>query len=194
MATSDQRSLPTPVLNLYLYALLAWGFGILGLYFTGYLRYGIPACYLLWVWQAGVTLYWGRFVIAQVNQDALDRAEVDAGAKSVGKILASSALLPAILFVGLKPLDPVVISTCVGAVMVSGLAWAFVNALGRFSNRYAHIAALTLACLALPINTSGAVTVGTFVGIWDAVVDATPTPKLPSTDRTDPVKGPRNGK
>jgi len=193
MPPSDQRSLPTPVLNLYLYALMAWGFGILGLFFTDYLVYGIPACYLLWLWQAGVTLYWGRFVIKQVNQGLLKRDEVDAGAKSVGKILASSALLPAILFLGLKPLDPVVISACVGSVIVSGLAWAFVNALGRFSNRYAHIAALTLACLALPINTSGAVTVGTFIGIWDAMVDSAPTPELPDGEPA-PVRGPRNGK
>jgi len=191
MSASDRRSLPTPVLNLYLYALMVWGIALLSLFLTGYIAYGIPACYLLWVWQAGVTLYWGRFLIGEVNEGRLGRDEVDAGARSVGKILTSSALLPAILFLGQDPLDPRVISTCIGACLVSAIAWGFVSALGRFSNRYAHIAALTLACLALPINTSGAVTVATFVGVWDAVVEVAPTPER-SNERKRPVKGPQH--
>ena len=191
MSANDQRSLPTPVLNLYLYALMAWGFALLGLFFSGYIAYGIPACYVLWVWQAGVTLYWGRFLIGQVNDGRLTRDEVDAGARSVGKILTSSALLPAILFLGQDPLDSRVISTCIGACLVSAIAWGFVNALGRFSNRYAHIAALSLACLALPINTSGVVTVATFVGVWDAVVEVAPTPER-SEGQKRPVRAPRH--
>ncbi len=179
MPASDHRSLPNRVLNLYLYSLMVWGVGLLALYFSGYIAYGIPACYLLWFWQAGVTLYWGRFVMSQFDAGDLEREEVDAGAKSVGKILAGSALLPAILFLGVDPLDPIVISTVVGSTVVAALAWAAVNALGRFSNRYAHIIALTLALLALPINTSGAVTVATIVGVWDAVVDVAPTPPIP---------------
>jgi len=179
MSVSDRRSLPMHVLNLYLYALMVWGFGLLGLYFSGYIKYGIPACYLLWIWQAGVTVYWGRFVIKAFDGEQITREEVDAGVKSVGKILAGSALLPAILFMGHDPLDPLVISTCIGALIVSGLTWGLINAVGRFSNRYAHIAALTVACLALPINTSGTVTVATVVGVWDAVVEVAPTPQIP---------------
>ena len=188
MSASDHRSLPIYYLNLYLYALMAWGVGLLGLYATGFIAYGIPACSVLWIWQAGVTLVWGRFVVKAHNAGELSRPEVDAGVKSVGKILAGSSLLPAILFLGHDPMDPVVISTCIGSLVVAGAAWGLVNAVGRLSNRYAHVAALAIAGMALPINTSGAVTVATMVGVWDTVVDVAPTPDLP-LGKKSPLRG-----
>lgn len=172
---SDYRAVPDTVLNLYLYPTGAWAivFGLL--YFTGRGALAIPLCYPLALWQIGLSIAWGRTLLRRLDAGDLSLGEAHAGVRSVGQILAWSALSPAIVFMTADPLAPASWSLALGAVGVSSLAYLGVMGLTRLASRWTHGAAVAIACMALPLNATGAVTVATAVGLFDkVVVTATP--------------------
>jgi hypothetical protein len=180
---SEHRVLPVRTLNLFLYPLGAWGLALLGLYASGYAVYAIPLCYVVGLWQAGLTAWWGRGIWQRFDAEEISREEANAGVRSVGQLLAASALTPAIVFLTNDPLAPTAWSTTIGVLAVAGLAYLGVTALVRMRNRWAYTAALTLACLALPVNATGAVTVASMVGLYDFAREHTPTPDLLVPDK-----------
>ncbi len=181
---TDHEALPVQTLNMYLYPVGAWGIGLLALYASGYAAYAIPLCFGVALWQGALTAWWGRATSRRFNSGELNRAEANAGVRSVGQILAATALTPAIVFLTNDPLDPTAWSTTVGVVVVAGLAYLGVTALVKLQNRWIYTAALALAALALPINATGAVTVASMVGLFDYAVEHAPTPDmLPLPDR-----------
>lgn len=171
---SDYRAVPDTVLSLYLYPTGGWAIVFALLYFTGRGALAIPLCYPLALWQIGLSAVWGRGLVRRLDTGDLTLGEAHAGVRSVGQILAWSALSPAIVFMTADPLAPSSWSLTLGAVGVSSLAYLGVMVLTRRASRWTHGAAVAIACMALPLNATGAVTVGTMVGLFDAVLAATP--------------------
>lgn len=180
MAT-DHRALPDLVLNLYLYPVGAWVIGFAGLFFADHAAYAIPLLYPLALWQIGLSMWWGQGLLRRLDTGDLSLGEAHAGVRSVGQLLAWSALSPAIVFLTNDPLSPAAWSTTLGAVLVSIGTYAGVLLLTRLASRWTHGAAIAIACFALPLNAIGAVTVASMLGLFDVVVEASPI--RPPSDR-----------
>jgi hypothetical protein len=172
----DHRAVPNLVLNLYLYPVGAWAIVLALLYFTGRGPLAIPLCYPLALWQIALSVWWGRTLLARLDSGELTTAEAHAGVRSVGQILAWSALCPAMVFMTNDPLAPSAWSAALGAVGVSGLAYLGVMMLTRPASRWTHGVAIAIGCLALPLNATGAVTIASMLGLFDRVLSSTPTP------------------
>ncbi len=186
---SDYRALPDRTLNLYLYPLGIWGIATVALWFSQYGQWAIPLCYPLALWQIVLSAAWGTNLLRRLDRGELTNAEAHSGIRSVANLLGGSALLPAIVFLANDPMSPEGWSTAVGAAVVAGLAVGAVSVLTRMSSRWTHAVALALACLALPVNATGAVTVATMLGLYDVVVEVAPVPeelKPPTPDRDEP--------
>ncbi|MEZ4240654.1 MAG: hypothetical protein R3F59_31785 [Myxococcota bacterium] len=173
--TFDHRAVPNTVLNLYLYPVGAWAIALAVLYFTGRGPLAIPLCYPLALWQIGLSAWWGRSLLARLDAGDLTTAEAHAGVRSVGQILAWSALCPAMVFMTNDPLAPSAWSAALGAVAVSGLVYLGVMGLTQLASRWTHAAAIAMGCLALPLNATGAVTIATMLGLFDKVLSAAPS-------------------
>lgn len=178
MAT-DHRALPDLVLNMYLYPVGAWVILFACLFFANQAAWAIPLLYPLALWQIGLSIYWGRTLLRRLDTGDLSTAEAHAGVRSVGQLLAWSALSPAIVFLTDDPLAPAAWSTTLGAVLVSIGVYAAVLLLTRLASRWTHGAAIAIACFALPLNATGAVTVASMLGLFDVVVDASPVQPPP---------------
>ena len=183
--TSDHRALSNVTLNLYLYPVGAWAIALGLLYFTSHGALAIPLCYPLAIWQIALSAWWGRRLLARLDRGELSLAEAHAGVRSVGQLLAWSALCPAFVFMTDDPLAPSAWSAALGAVGVSGLAYLGVMALTRIGSRWTHGAAIAIACAALPLNATGAVTIASMLGLFDAMVERAPLPG--QSDTTAPA-------
>ncbi|MCA9570153.1 MAG: hypothetical protein KC656_20050 [Myxococcales bacterium] len=187
-------------MNLYLYPLGAWGLATLGLWFTDYGQWAIPLCYPLGFWQIGLSAVWGTRLMRRVDRGEVSNAEASEGIRTVGHILAGSSLAPAILFLANDPIAPQAWSTTVGCAVVGGLTVLALRGLIRVATRWSHAVALAAACLALPINATGTVTVATMLGLYDVVVEVTPLPDelkpptIPLDDGTSGRQGKRKAK
>lgn len=175
---SDHRALPDRVLNLYLYPVGAWGVALLALFFTGFAAYALPLCYPLALWYVGLSVWWGRGLLKRIDAGELTHAEAHAGVRSAGQILAFASVSPAIVFLSADPLAATAWSTTVGVLVVAAVTWGGIGLLTRIGSRWSHGAAMALACLALPVNATGAVTVATMVGLYDVMVDVAPVPDV----------------
>jgi hypothetical protein len=173
---NDHRALPDIVLNLYLYPVGAWVILFAGLYFAGYAFFAIPLCYPLALWQIGLSMGWGRWLLKRLRSGELTTAEAHAGVRSVGQLLAWSALTPAMVFLTNDPLAPTAWSTTLGAVAISAATYFGVLFLSRWASYWTHGVAIALACFALPLNATGAVTMATMVGLYDVVIHQSPVP------------------
>lgn len=173
---NDHRALPDNVLNLYLYPVGAWVIAFAGLYFAGYAPYAIPLCYPLALWQIGLSIWWGRSLLKRLASGELTNLEAHAGVRSVGQLLAWSALSPAMVFLTNDPLAPTAWSTTIGAIGISLGSYMGVLFLSRFASRFTHGLAIAIACFALPLNATGAVTMGTMVGFYDTLRSQSPLP------------------
>jgi membrane protein DedA with SNARE-associated domain len=169
----DLRSLPTRTMNLYLYPMAGWGLGLIALYVADRTAWALPLCFPLAIWNAGLSIVWGRDLIRRYDAQRLTQAEVLAGVRSVGSMLAAVAMIPGIVFLVIDPIAMSSWSTFFGIVIIAGLARLGVELTAKLAHRYASILALALACLALPLNTTGAVSVAAMVGFFDkALQDA----------------------
>ncbi|MBT3218780.1 MAG: hypothetical protein HN348_06785 [Proteobacteria bacterium] len=168
---SDHRSVSNLVMNLYLYPIAAWGFLLFILFFIDEAAMAITLCFPLAFWQIGLTIWWGFVTGQKVKKQDLTRPEAHAGVFSLGHIMAAGAAAPGIVFLAADPFSPSSWSTCIGVATVSVLAWLAVSALTRLNNRYASLFALIMACMALPINATGAITVAEMMGLYDKALD-----------------------
>lgn len=163
MAT-DLRSVSDTTFNLYLYPIVAWASGLLLLYSQGWLRFGLALCYPLAAWYAALSGVW--LVQAQRRHRAgqLDRDEVAAGARSLGKVLSLVSLCPALVFLADDPFAAAAWSAGAGVGLVALLSYGFVEGVTRFEHGLASGFALAVASLALPINATGALSLATVLG------------------------------
>jgi hypothetical protein len=187
MATAtDVRAIPDWLLNAYLTPIAVWGIGYGALYFTSRDAYAIPLLYPLALWQLGLTVWWAFSALRRVRAGMLTMPEVDAGVRSIGGIAAGDSLLPAVVFLVNDPLASEAHMTAFGVVLVGSLAFLAVRLGAYVANPFAHVAILTFALLALPINATGAVTVATMVGWFDTVAE----PSRQMLDRALPAPPP----
>ena len=169
---NDLRSLPDRVLRLYLGSLGVWGAGLVGLFVAGHTPLALTLCYPLALWLGGLTTWWGLGALRKLRAGELAYPEVDAAVVSIGRILAGGSAIPAIVFLAEDPLQARSWGTCLSIAIVSGIAWAGVHGLVRLSNRYSNGLALAAAWAALPVNATGALSVGFWFGWFDVVQGA----------------------
>lgn len=162
---SDLRSLPDAQFNLYAYAYGAWGIALLVLYGFGWLGVALTLCYVVALFVGVITLWWARDLLRKRDDGKLERHEVDAGVKSVGHMLSFGALMPAIVFIARDPLVASTWVTCLSVATWAGLTYALVSVTTRMQNRVGNTVALVLAWAALPLNTTGAASVWTWLGV-----------------------------
>jgi hypothetical protein len=186
---SDERALPDRTLNLYLYPIVAWGLASVGLFVTGWFQWTLPLAYPLALWHLGLSAVWGVRLLRMLDRNEVTNAEAHEGVRSVGNILAATALLPAIVFLANDPLSTDAWSVTLGAFCVAVAAIAVRAGLTRIASRWSHGAAIAVACFALPVNITGTVTVATMLGLYDTVVDATPVPEEFKPPRPPKGKG-----
>lgn len=173
---SDFRALPDATLNLFLVPIGAWGVIALVLFFTGFSQWAVPLAYPLAAWQIGLTAFWGTGLLRRTDAGDLTRAEAHEGIRSVTSIVVGSSLLPAIVFLANDPLEPEAWSLAAGTFAVAGMVLGLTRLLMRPSSRLLHGAALAIAVVALPLNTTGTVTVATVLGWYGSMVNVAPVP------------------
>lgn len=167
---NDLRSLPDQTLQLFLYGIGAWGLAMLLLYSIQATALAIPLLFVVFIWQALLTGWWGTDLMKRFDNNGLTEGEARAGVASVARILTSSSLLPAIVFLAEDPLAAASWTAATGTVIVAGVVWVVSSIAARIQNRFAHIAALALASLALPINATGAVSIAVTAGFFDKIL------------------------
>lgn len=182
---SDIRAIPQRVLDLYLYPIAGWGIALAVLHVWGHTRFALPLLYALACWQAILTAWWRRDLLRRLERGALTPAEVDAGIRSVGHMLVLSALTPALVFLAADPLSPEALGTSIGNAIVAAVAWGAITVGARVGSTTTYAIALVVACAALPVNATGAVTAATLAGWWSEVIERAPLPEL------DPGRRPR---
>ena len=176
MPALDHRSVPDRVLDLYLYPIGGWGIAFALLFLWEYTEMAMQLLMPLAAWQTGLTIWWGVTTLRRYDRGELGFDEAVAGVRSVGRIVASSGLLPILVFLARDPFALGSLSTIVGVTVVSGVSWLGVHGLVRFNSRLAYTLALAFGCAALPISATGSVTVGVMLGWYRVVVESTPIP------------------
>lgn len=170
----DLRSLPDTTLNLYLYAVALWGVALLVVFLLHQTALAIPLSYLVFLWQAGLTVWWAFSMMRRYDAGEISREEADAGVLSVSRILIASSLLPAIVFVAENPIpDPFPgpgLSAAFSIAVFALLIWGITIALGKLSTRITHTIILMLSSSALPINATGAFSVAAAYGLFDSLI------------------------
>lgn len=154
-----------------------WGLSLVLLYVANLTALALPLCIPLAIWNAGLSLVWGRDLIKRYDAERLSEAEVLAGVRSVGSLLAGVSMIPGIVFLVNDPIAMSSWSTFFGIIIVAGLARLGVDLMSRIAHRYASIFALTVACLALPLNTTGAASVAAMVGLYDKALEDAGAPE-----------------
>ena len=191
MPANDHRSVPDLVLDLYLYPIAAWWVVLVLLFIWEFTAWAMPLLIALAAWQVALTLWWGVHTLRRYDRGELRFDEAVAGVRSVGRIVAATGVLPALVFLGRDPFSTESLSSVVGVCVVAGASWLAVHGLIRLNARWAYSAALAASCVALPVSATGAVTVASMLGWYQVVVDSTPIPDafgLPSS-RDDAPQG-----
>jgi hypothetical protein len=177
MAT-DHRALPDHILDLYLYPFAMWGLVLVLLFIWELTEWALQLLVPLALWQALLTAWWGIRTLRRFDTEDLSHPEAQAGARSVGRILAASSMAPILVFFGRDPFALASWSTTLGVLVIAAIAWFGTQLLVHLQRRWAYVAAMVLGCLALPASTTGAVTVGAMMGWYQVVVDHTPMPDV----------------
>ena len=171
--SDDLRSLPDRILNLLLYAVAGWGVALLVCFLWHQTALAIPLTYVVFLWQAVVTAWWGVGMLRRYDRGEITLGEANAGVESVSHILLASSLLPAIVFVAENPVpDPFPgpgLSAAASIAVLSGLAFGITTASLKLSNRWSHIGILALSSATLPINATGAFSVAAAYGLFDSL-------------------------
>jgi hypothetical protein len=175
---SDHRALPDHILDMYLYPFATWGLVLVLLFIWEVTPWAMALLMPLALWQALLTAWWGVATLRRFDKGDLTHAEAQAGARSVGRILASTSLAPVLVFFGRDPFALASWSTSAGVLFIAAIAWFGVQGLVALQRRWAYIAAMAFGCMALPISTTGSVTVAAMLGWYQVVVDHTPVPDV----------------
>ncbi|MFT4623882.1 MAG: hypothetical protein ACI8PZ_002538 [Myxococcota bacterium] len=177
---SDLHVVSELLLKLMLYPIVGWSALLLVLYVVGHVGWGLVLCFPLSLWLGACTVWWAVITRRRWTEQDVAKADVVAGVRALGHILAGASSTPALVFLANDPFSSSAWSTTVGVGIVSGVAYVAVSLLVRIARRPALIGALALAWTSLPINAMGAVTVATMLGWYDTVAERTPIPERPT--------------
>ncbi len=161
------------VSRLFVWPVAAWGVGLLFLWATGNMEYGISLCYPLAMWWIGVSIWFSRKNKDAIEAGTLRREDADEGVEWIGHTLVFTAGAPAIIFLADNPLHRAAYMTTAGVVITCAICYFAVSFLSKRSMTGAHTTALVIASLAMPINATGALSLGWYLGVFDTVKDVT---------------------
>jgi len=179
---STNRVVSLRVLNFYTYPVGVWAIGLFFLYgaeLVGLettsgvpieMEFGIALCYPLALWNAVLSLWWAVSSQRKLSLGKVSQFEVNAGVRLIGHLLTSISGSPAIIFLAADPLHQAAWATCASVAIMGGLAFVAVSALTRIPGKITDTLALTVACAALPINATGAVSLGWWLGLFDPLL------------------------
>jgi hypothetical protein len=173
MPPDDLRSVSDKVLQTYLYSVAAWALCLLGLFVMDRIGLALSFCFPLSLWLGVLTLWWWVGATRRHRAGELTGAEVRAGVQTIGRILAGSGVIPGIIFLALRPLEPAAWGTCLGIGLTSFAAWHLVHLSSRLNGTRMAPIFLTCAWAILPANATGAVSLGTFLRWFEQVKQVT---------------------
>jgi hypothetical protein len=85
-------------------------------------------------------------------------------------------VIPGIIFLANDPLIPAAWGTCIGVGLTSGAAWQLVHLSRRIKTAKLDPIILLCAWIILPLNATGAVSLGAFLGWFEHVGHMTGVP------------------
>ena len=171
----DLRAVPDPLLKAYLYAIAGWAIALALLFAAGLLPWALLLCFPLALWLAGLTGWWWLTATQPTAPDPLEDAEVAAGARTIGRMLALSGLLPGAVFLADDPLAASSWSAVGGVALVSALGFLLADRLAPRVGRAGRVAILGACAAILPINASGSLSLAWFIGLFDRALQLVPT-------------------
>ena len=163
MTPQDLRSVSDKTLKLYLYSVGAWAVFLLGSFVMGRIGLALSFCYPLAIWMGVMTVWWWLTTRKRFTSEDLTGIEVKAGVLTIGRILAGTGVIPGIIFLALKPLEPAAWGTCFGVAVTSGAAWQLVHLSTKMKSPKLSPIILLCSWTILPINATGAVSLGAFM-------------------------------
>ena len=176
MTPNDLRSVSDRVLKLYLYSLGAWAICLLALFTMDRIGLALSFCFPLSIWLGALTVYWWLSTRRKFKAKQLELLEVKAGVQTVGRILAGGGIIPGIIFLANDPLIPTAWGTFLGIAATSGAAWQLVHLSIRLERARLDPVILLCAWAILPINATGAVSLGALLGWFEQVGHITGMP------------------
>ena len=176
MIIDDLRSVPDRVLQLYLWSVGAWAICLLAFFVTDRIGVALTLCLPLSVWLGILTVWWWTKTRLRLRKNDLNILEVNAGVQTVGRILSASGMIPGIIFLANDPLIPAAWGTFLGISATSAVAWYLVNLTARLKSATLDTIVLICAGAVLPLNATGAVSLGAFLGWFEQVGEFTGVP------------------
>ena len=170
---STIRSVPDATLRAYLLPISAFAIALMALWAADMVPLALTILYLLSVYNLGLTTWWSRRLFYQSDSGELRDDEVRQGLAYVCRILGWSSCLPGELFAATDPISPEVWGTVVSTGILTTIALVLAPRLVRLERRPLDIAALALALAALPLNTSGTLSMAFWLG-WVEVLTGAP--------------------
>jgi hypothetical protein len=172
---NDLRAVPDPLLKAYLYAVALWAIALALLFAAGLLPYALLFCFPLALWLIGLTGWWWVRHASPSHPDPLAPDEVAAGSRTIGRILALSSLLPGAVFLADDPLAPSAWSAVGGVAVIAAVAFVLADRVAPRVGRSGLVAVLGACGAALPINTTGSLSLAWFIGLFDTALALVPT-------------------
>lgn len=171
----DLRAVPDPLLKAYLYPIAAWAIALALLFAAGFLPWALLLCFPLALWLGGLTAWWWMTAAQPTAPDPLDDAEVAAGTRTIGRIVALSGLLPGAVFLADDPLATSSWSAVGGVALVAAIGFVVADRIAPRVGRTGRIALLGVCAAILPINASGSLSLAWFIGLFDRALQLVPT-------------------
>jgi hypothetical protein len=168
------RSLPDRTHRAYLLPISAFAIALMGLWAAGLTPVALTLLYLLATYHGVLSVSWSRDMFARHRAGELRDEEVTAGLRAGIRRVGWTSLLPAILFAATDPLSQEVWKTTGSIAILTTLALMVGPWLAK-RGRTPGVAGLLLAHLALPLNTSGALSMAFWLGWVELFTSVLPT-------------------
>ncbi|TNE84099.1 MAG: hypothetical protein EP330_30755 [Deltaproteobacteria bacterium] len=168
------RSLPDRTHRAYLMPISGFALAMMVLWAVSLTPVALSLLYLLSVYNIGLTLWWSRDMYRRRREGEIEEDEVTAGLIAVIRLLGWSSVLPVVLFAATDPLSTEVWKTAASIGILTTIALTAGPWLARRGHRATSTAGLVVALAALPLNTSGALSMAFWLG-WVEALTGIPT-------------------
>lgn len=168
------RSLPDRTHRAYLLPISAFAIALMGLWAAGMTPIALSLLYLLSAYHLGLSVWWARGMFARHRAGELRDDEVTAGLLEVVRMVGWTSVLPAILFAATDPLSADVWKATGSIAILSTLTLTVAPWLAKRS-RPMGLAGLAMSHAALPLNTSGALSMAFWLGWVEVFTGALPS-------------------
>ncbi|MCO4747006.1 MAG: hypothetical protein KC912_19570 [Proteobacteria bacterium] len=170
---SALRSLPDAVHRAYLMPISAFAIALMVLWAVSLTPVALTLLYALFLYNAALTVWWSQGLFRRQDAEELRASEVTSGVLSVVRLLGWSSVLPGVLFAATDPLSTEVWKTSGSIAIVTTLALVLAPWLAKRGHRVTYVASLLIALVALPLNTSGALSMAFWLGWVETLTQLT---------------------